>query len=110
MRLIDADELFDKVLDKWATEIDAETASHFMDMINDAPTIREYPNEPLTLDYLRMNDNTPVWVSIENGVNLGYGIINARKGCVFGRDMELTFGCYGEYWLAYRRNPKDEEK
>lgn len=38
-RLIDADDLFEKVYKAWGTEYDAGESNWFMDMINDAPTI-----------------------------------------------------------------------
>lgn len=38
-RLINADDLFEKVYKAWGTEYDAGESNWFMDMINEAPTI-----------------------------------------------------------------------
>ena len=63
MRLIDANALFDKAFEVWGTEVDGGETNLFMEMINNAPTITQPPNAPLTLEQLREMDGEPVWVT-----------------------------------------------
>ena len=115
MRLIDANALFDKAFEVWGTEVDGGETNLFMEMINNAPTITQPPNAPLTLDELGKiyeNEEGPVWVT--HGVAVLPAILDRYDGELVAVWNALGIGTalrakdYGVLWLAYRRKPEEE--
>lgn len=108
MRLIDADKLFDKFLEMWGTEVEAEIASMFMQTVNDAPTIDPPPNNPLTLEKLREMDGEPVWTKCLYDENRSGWTLVDSDGDTYNEQFSFYDYGYGDTWLAYRRRPEEE--
>lgn len=109
MRLIDADALFDAAFKVWGDEVDAGETNLFMEMINNALTITTPPNNPLTLDELRVMDGEPVWVDfLKCPEASGWMLISVSRHCVYdGLLGNCDFENCGKNWLAYRRRPEE---
>lgn len=67
------------------------------------------PNEPLTLEELRVMYGKPVWVEYEDGKDGRWGLVGigeitfpAGEFCLICEDG------FGQSWKAYRRPPKEE--
>ncbi len=70
------------------------------------------PDEPLTLEELRMMSGLPVWVEspgVDREISGRWVIVdgaNPEKNVLFTRG-DFTCHYYGTAWLAYRRPPEE---
>lgn len=107
MRLIDADELFDRLLEMWGDYVDTEIASMFMQVVNDAPTIAPPPNEPLTLEQPREMDGEPVCITPVDGGSYAWMLVDTKyELCREAHGGLAVFENLGKTWLAYRHRPE----
>lgn len=120
MRLIDAEELYARLMKRYAAhdsddrlDMAARTViASCMEAVERSKTVYvpPPPNEPLTLEQLRGMDGEPVWVQYGQydgewlivAWNIYDAISYARKA-----PFELSVYSYGDTWLAYRRRPEE---
>ena len=95
-----------------------ERANAIIELFDNAPTIPNSRNEPLTLKELREMEGQPVYVVPANEYSeLGKWCVisigdSDDYSCALVPGVEYwswKFEAYGEQWLAYRRPPEGEE-
>lgn len=129
MRLIDADELYARLMNRYLMhnmkddrlDMAARAAiGSCMEAVDRSKTITitPPPNDPLTISQLRKMDGEPVWISPakENGKvparwMLVSGYNQNKDIYLFAPSCNITQGydgkSYGKTWLAYRRRPEE---